>query len=51
MQYFHNFSSLHPAGTNFLAADGSVRLVAETIAEEVYHALCTRAAGDVVGSY
>lgn len=51
VQYFHNFSSLHPAGTNFLAADGSVRLVAETIAEEVYHALCTRAAGDSVGNY
>lgn len=51
VQYLHNFSSLHPAGTNFLAADGSVRLVAETIAEDVYHALCTRAAGDVVGRY
>ena len=50
-QYMHNFSSQHPAGTNFLAADGSVRLVAESIAEEVYHALCTRAAGEVVGSY
>jgi prepilin-type N-terminal cleavage/methylation domain-containing protein len=49
--YFHNFSSLHPSGTNFLLGDGSVRLIAETIQEEVYHALCTRAAGDVVGQF
>ena len=49
--YFHNFSSFHPAGTNFLAADGSVRLVAETIDVSVYHALSTRAAGDIVGKY
>jgi prepilin-type N-terminal cleavage/methylation domain-containing protein len=43
-----NFSSFHPAGTNFLAADGSVRLVAETIDRQTYHALCTRSDGDVV---
>ncbi len=49
--YFHNFSSFHPAGTNFLSADGSVHLVAETIDLPLYHALCTRAAGDVVGKY
>ena len=49
--YFHNFSSLHPAGTHFVSADGSVHLVAETIDEQVYQALCTRAAGDVVGKY
>ncbi len=51
VQYFHNFSSLHPAGTQFVSADGSVHLVAESIDEQVYHALCTRAAGDVVGKY
>jgi len=49
--YTHNFSSLHPAGTQFLATDGSVRLVHESIDMGVYHALCTRAAGDVVGQY
>ena len=47
--YFHNFSSFHPAGTNFLAADGSVRLIAETIDLSLYHALATRAAKDIVG--
>jgi prepilin-type N-terminal cleavage/methylation domain-containing protein len=43
-----NFSSFHPIGTNFLAGDGSVHLVAETIDMRVYHALCTRADGDFV---
>ena len=49
--YTHNFSSLHPAGTQFLAADGSVKLVHESIDTQVYRALCTRAARDVVGRY
>jgi prepilin-type N-terminal cleavage/methylation domain-containing protein len=46
---FCNFSSFHPAGTNFLAADGSAKMVPETIDMSVYHALCTRAEGDMVG--
>ena len=45
-----NFSSFHPAGTNFLAGDGSVKLVAETIDMSTYHALCTRADGDLVAN-
>jgi type II secretory pathway pseudopilin PulG len=45
---FANFSSRHPAGTNFVAGDGSVRLVPESIDMEVYHALCTRANGDLI---
>ena len=49
--YFHNFSSFHPAGTNFLLGDGSVKLIAETVAEETFHALTTRNAGDIVGDY
>ena len=49
--YFHNFSSSHPAGTNFLSGDGSVRLIAETIDEDTFHALTTRAGGDIVGEY
>jgi hypothetical protein len=49
--YLHNFSSLHPAGTQFLAADGSVKLISESIEQRVYHALCTRAEGEVVGKY
>ena len=47
----HNFSSLHPAGTQFVAADGSVKLIAESIDSRVYHALCTRAGGEVVGEH
>jgi prepilin-type N-terminal cleavage/methylation domain-containing protein len=45
----HNFSSAHPAGTQFLLGDGSARLVSQYIEERVYHALCTRAGGEVVG--
>jgi prepilin-type N-terminal cleavage/methylation domain-containing protein len=47
----HNFSSLHPAGSQFVAADGSVKLIHESIDERVYHALCTIAGGEVVGDY
>jgi hypothetical protein len=49
--YTHNFSSFHPAGTNFLLGDGSVRLIAETIDTQVYFALCTRGGGEPVGEY
>lgn len=49
--YEHNFSSFHPAGTNFVFADGSVRLISETIDEQTYHALSTRAGGEVVGQF
>ncbi len=47
----HNFSSEHPAGTNFLLCDGSVRLISETIETAAYHALCTRANQDNVGNF
>ena len=43
-----NFSSYHPNGTNFLACDGSVKLISEEIEMLVYRALCTRAEGEVV---
>jgi prepilin-type N-terminal cleavage/methylation domain-containing protein len=46
----HNFSSNHPAGTHFLLGDGSVRLVSEHIDQKAYHALCTRAGGEVVNA-
>jgi len=49
--YTHNFSSFHPSGTQFLAADGSVKLIAETIDQATYRALCTRAGGDVAGEH
>ena len=51
-QYFHNFSSRHPSGTHFLSADGSVKLIAETIDEKTYHGLCTRSGNEVIrGEY
>ena len=50
-EWAHNFSSYHPGGTNFLSADGSVHLIEKTIDADVYHALCTRAEGEVIGSY
>jgi len=46
----HNFSSFHPSGTQFLLGDGSARLIPQTIDVGVYHALCTRSGGDVVGA-
>jgi len=49
--YFHNFSSFHPSGTNFLSADGSVRMISQTIEEQTYRALSTRAGGEIVGPY
>jgi len=49
--YFHNFSSYHPAGTNFLAGDGSVKMITETIDMQTYAALCTRRGGEIVGQY
>ena len=46
--YFHNFSSNHPSGTNFLSADGSVHMIPESIDEDTYHFLCTRDGGEVI---
>ncbi|MDX1947162.1 MAG: DUF1559 domain-containing protein [Pirellulaceae bacterium] len=45
--------SFHPGGVNLLFADGHVQLVRETLAAEVFAALTTKAAGDVVrdGAY
>jgi len=45
--HLDDFSSRHGAGTNFVVADGSVRVIAETIDLQVYRALVTRAGGDV----
>jgi hypothetical protein len=46
----HNFSSHHPAGTQFLLGDGSARLVTQTIDVKIYHALSTRAGGETVSA-
>ena len=47
----YNFNSLHPSGRHFLVADGSVRIIPETIDTAVYHALCTRSGSDSVGNW
>ena len=49
--YIHNFSSMHPTGTNFLRGDGSVQLIPETIDRYVYLSLCTRANREVISEY
>jgi prepilin-type N-terminal cleavage/methylation domain-containing protein len=46
--HLDDLMSQHPAGTNFALADGSVRLIAETIDLKVYQACATRAGGEVV---
>ncbi len=45
------FHSLHSAGLNFLAGDGSVHLVRPSINGIVYENLLSRADGSVVGDY
>jgi prepilin-type processing-associated H-X9-DG protein len=44
------FGSLHGGGANFAMVDGSVRFILQTIAMTTYHALGTRAGGEVVSS-
>ena len=46
--HFDDFSSDHPLGVHFLLADGSVRRFTDTIDEETYKALCTRAGQEQV---
>lgn len=49
--HLDDFSSQHPAGANFLFADGSVRLINETIEIDVFKALATRANRDIVTDF
>jgi prepilin-type N-terminal cleavage/methylation domain-containing protein/prepilin-type processing-associated H-X9-DG protein len=44
------FRSNHPGGANFLFGDGSVHFLKETINMNIYHALATRALGEVVSA-
>lgn len=46
--HLDDLMSQHPAGTNFLLSDGSVRLIVETIDIPVYQALATRAGAELV---
>jgi prepilin-type N-terminal cleavage/methylation domain-containing protein/prepilin-type processing-associated H-X9-DG protein len=44
------FASLHPGGCQFLLADGSVRFIKESVAQPVFHALASRAGGELVSA-
>jgi prepilin-type processing-associated H-X9-DG protein len=44
------FWSHHSGGCQFLLCDGSVRLVKETLAPQVFQALASRAGGEVIGA-
>jgi prepilin-type processing-associated H-X9-DG protein len=43
---FADFGSWHPFGANFVMADGSVRMINDTIDPAIYHGLATRAGGE-----
>jgi type II secretory pathway pseudopilin PulG len=44
--HLDDFRSFHPAGTNFVLADGAVRLIGETIDIQIYRAMATRTGGE-----
>jgi prepilin-type N-terminal cleavage/methylation domain-containing protein/prepilin-type processing-associated H-X9-DG protein len=46
--HLDDFMSQHPGGTNFVLADGSVRLIVQTIDLNVYAAMATRGGGEAV---
>jgi len=45
--HFEDFSSRHAAGIHIVLADGSTRLLSDTIDIEVFQALVTRAGGEI----
>lgn len=49
-QRLPNFRSAHPAMTNFLFGDGTVRGISDSVASSVYQALSTMAAGEIVSA-
>jgi prepilin-type processing-associated H-X9-DG protein len=46
----NSFGSLHPGGANFAMVDGSVRFLKDSISTTVFHALGTRAGGEVTSA-
>ena len=48
MASFSNCQSNHPGGANVLLSDGSVRFIKDSIQQQVWFALGTRANGDIV---
>ena len=47
----NNFSSEHSNGATFAFADGHVEFISSSINKDVYRALSTRAAAEVIGDY
>jgi prepilin-type N-terminal cleavage/methylation domain-containing protein/prepilin-type processing-associated H-X9-DG protein len=47
---YHNATSNHPGGVNVGMADGSVRFVKSSIAQQIWWALGSRAGGEVISS-
>jgi len=47
----YSFRSRHAGGANFCLADGSVRMVTESINLTTYRALSTAGGGEVIGNY
>jgi prepilin-type N-terminal cleavage/methylation domain-containing protein len=45
--HFDDFSSYHPGGVHFVAGDGSVRRIDDSVDLQVYRALLTRGGGEV----
>ena len=43
--------SYHPGGVQFSLADGSVRMISESVDAQLYRALGSRAGGEVIGKY
>ncbi len=46
--HFEDFRSFHPQGANFTFADGSTRMINETIDPTVFQALATRDGGEII---
>jgi prepilin-type processing-associated H-X9-DG protein len=47
---FHNATSNHPGGCNFLLADGSVRFIKSTIDMQTYWSLGTRSQSEIISA-
>jgi hypothetical protein len=45
--HFEDFSSQHGPGIHIVIADGSTRMISDTIDLNVYQALCTRQGGEI----